>query len=171
MHWRFVILYKSGCYWQSAIVCLVFKVKKKARQTIYCFTLHRLLIAYYWTKNDTTVIHIITQHCSNLIFCTPLYLAMHFYWPAQYSFTVQNLLTSNYSAVHHCTGHWQLNHYTQLFFHWQELCATVRHRTFLLNPHEVAVQGSDQHCTQLYTTVQYIYQHCIKPNGTVIGTN
>lgn len=55
MHWRFVILNKSDCYWQSAIVCLVFKVKKKARQTIYCFTLHCLVIAYYWTKNDQNV--------------------------------------------------------------------------------------------------------------------
>lgn len=155
MHWRFVILYRSGCYWQSAIVCLVFKVKKKARQTIYCFTLHRLLIAYYWTKNDTNVIHIITQHCSNLIFCTPLYLAMHFYWPAQYSFTVQNLLTSNYSAVHHCTGHWQLNHYTQLFFtdkNCVQLYATAHSYWIPTRSLYRALTSTVPNCTPLYNT-------------------
>lgn len=153
MHWRFVILYRSGCYWQSAIVCLVFKVKKKARQTIYCFTLHRLLIAYYWTKNDTNVIHIITQHCSNLIFCTPLYLAMHFYWPAQYSFTVQNLLTSNYSAVHHCTGHWRLNHYTQLFF---SLTRTVCNCT----PPHIHTESPRGRCTGLWPALYPTVHHC-----------
>lgn len=162
MHWRFVILNKSGCYWQSAFVCLVFKVKKKARQTIYCFTLHCLVIEPKMTKMWQFI---------HLYLTLPYYAFLLTSTLPQYSFTVQNLLTSTYPAVHHCTGHRQLNHYTQLFFHWPELCATLRHRTFLLNPHEVAVQGSDQHCTQLYITVQYINQNCITQTGTVIGTN
>lgn len=165
MHWRFVILNKSDCYWQSAIVCLVFKVKKKARQTIYCFTLHCLVIAYYWTKNDQNVtIYSSVPHSTLLCISTDQHIT-----------TVQFYCTeSTYQHLPRCTPLHRTPTIKPLyatFFHWPEMCATLRHRTFRLNPHEVAVQGSDQHCTQLYITVQYINQHCITQTGTVIGTN
>lgn len=156
MHWRFVILNKSGCYWQSAIVCLVFKVKKKARQTIYCFTLHCLVIAYYWTK--------ITKMWQfiHLYLTLPYYAFLLTSTLPQYSFTVQNLLTSTYPTVHHCTGHRQLNHYTQLFFTDQncvQLYATAHSYWIPTRSLYRALTSTVPNCTSLYNTLINTVSH------------
>lgn len=146
MHWRFVILNKSDCYWQSAIVCLVFKVKKKARQTIYCFTLHCLVIAYYWPKMTKMWQFI------HLYLTLPYYAFLLTSTLPQYSFTVQNLLTRTYPAVHHCTGHRQLNHYTQLF----SLTRTVCNST----PPHIPTESPRGRCTWLWPALYPTVHHC-----------
>lgn len=146
MHWRFVILYRSGCYWQSAIVCLVFKVKKKARQTIYCFTLHRLLIAYYWTKNDTNVIHIIT-HLYPALPCYAFLLTstVQFYCT---EFTYQQLLRC--TPLHRTLTIKPL--YTTVF----SLTRTVCNCT----PPHIPTESPRGRCTGLWPALYPTVHHC-----------
>lgn len=147
MHWRSVILNKSGCYWQSAIVCLVFKVKKKARQTIYCFTLHCLVIAYHWTKNDQNVtIYSSVPHSTLLCISTDQLIT-----------TVQFYCTeSTYQHLPRCTQLHRTSTIKPLYATFFSLTRTVCNS---MPPH-IPTESPRGRCTWLWPALYPTVHHC-----------